>query len=73
MLEELLEAFNARNIVKTVESMNIGANILGLSQTKHSLNWALRSDIWSLSLKFEKFEIEEAWNWRSLKEYEAWS
>ena len=41
VLEELLEAFNARNIVKTVESMNI----LGLSQAKHSLNWALRSDI----------------------------
>ena len=68
-LDELLEAFNARNIVKTVENMNI----LGLSQTKHSLNWALRSDIWSLSLKFEKFEIEETWNWRSLKEYETWS
>ena len=56
-LDELLEAFNARNIVKAVESMNI----LGLSQTKHSLNWALRSDIWSLSLKL-KIEV-----WKSLK------
>ena len=57
VLEELLEAFNARNIVKTVKSMNI----LGLSEAKHSLNWASRSDIWSLSLKL-KIEV-----WKSLK------
>ena len=66
-LDELLEAFNARNIVKNCwKHEHTGAEP---NQTQSKLGLV----VWHLKLKFEEFEIEEAWNWRSLKEYEAWS
>ena len=59
VLKEPLEVFSARNIIKTVKSMNTGAE-LGQAQSK--LGLAVRH----LKLKFEvkdrslkKFEIEE--------------